>query len=683
MNLQTVRLGGSESSAGFVGSASYGRFGEPSETFTSVEGFSPPNCGFAQMANRSLRACFDRFPQCQLVLVLSADVVIDDSKVKLLGEAMLADPNIGCIGPLLRFNDSGSVVAGGTLGRSGRARHCLHRNNRERENPPRGEEVDWIDGSIMLFRRAALESVRLPNGMYFAEDRFMYVEEVDLHERLRAVGWKVCVDRSVEAAQSSGMAKRPGAHGYLITRNTILMNARRYGLPGTLGAVCLGFATAANQLVSAFRTVPRGRINYGRRHHLKQAVGMMLGVVHGIGKMGGAPPRFLRSWGDITGDVPEPFVGGALALSHVSCWYWGRKGGGVDYTQGLVQHLRELGIAVNETRERNPALLLLRSIPGPWSLGAQVRRSGATAVIHTMVHPFSLAALQTLRPLFGGPGRKTKLLVVAHDAAPHPGEGKPFLWWMIHWVYNRADVLVALSDHVAQQLSERYPKARIEVVPHPPFSFGSSQNTSPSVPVTAVTCDIEMSSPDACSVPEARSSRSALFLGRILPYKGLPLLAQAWRLVLQTIPDAVLNVCGEGSIEPSLLADLDALGVRVQNHWLSHEDIRTAFDSCDVVIAPYVEASQSGVVASARSFGKPVIVTNVGGLVEQVNHQIDGLICDPTPRALADAIVRLFKDDALLHDLATGSSDVTLRPEQSWQSVATRFADICALSYFP
>ncbi len=670
MNLQIVKLGGSESSNGFVAEASHGCFDARQDTFMNVDGFVPLNCGFAQMANRSLHACLDRHPECEYVLLLTGDAKIGDPGIARLRETMQGDSSIGCVGPLLRFEDSEKVTAGGRLGLSGRAQHQISRFGSDDFSTEVVERADWIDGSIMLFRREALESVRLPNNMYFVEGFFMYVEEVDLHERLRAVGWKVCVDHSVGASQSSGMAKRPGAHGYLVARNTILMNARRYGLLGTIGAATLGFATAVNQLVSAFRPIPRGRINYGRVHYVKQAIGMVIGVVHGITKIGGAPPRFLRSWGDITGEVPEPSVGAPVQISQVSCWYWGRKGGGVDYTHGLVHQLQALGIAVNVTQERNPGMLILRSVPGPWSLGAHIRRSGATAVIHTMIHPLSLVAIQSLRRAFGGPGCNTKLIVVAHDAAPHPGERKRFLWWMIHRVYNKANVLVALSDHVAQQLRERYPKAQIEVIPHPPFSFGSDADAI-----------LPPFSPQATGLFHDLTTRprSALFFGRILPYKGLPLLVSAWRLVVEKLPTATLSICGEGIIERSLLAEFDLLGVSVKNRWLSHAEIRTAFQSCDVVIAPYVEASQSGVVASARSFGKPVIATNVGGLIEQVGHQIDGLICDPTPRALADAILRLFTDDVLLDDLSSASANAVLRPEQSWRSVATRFADVCAL----
>jgi glycosyltransferase involved in cell wall biosynthesis len=60
------------------------------------------------------------------------------------------------------------------------------------------------------------------------------------------------------------------------------------------------------------------------------------------------------------------------------------------------------------------------------------------------------------------------------------------------------------------------------------------------------------------------------------------------------------------------------------------------------VVQPYRNATQSGVTPLAYHFEKPMIVTNVGGLPSLVPHLKSGLVCEPSPPAIADAILQFY-----------------------------------------
>jgi glycosyltransferase involved in cell wall biosynthesis len=60
------------------------------------------------------------------------------------------------------------------------------------------------------------------------------------------------------------------------------------------------------------------------------------------------------------------------------------------------------------------------------------------------------------------------------------------------------------------------------------------------------------------------------------------------------------------------------------------------------VIQPYRNATQSGVTPLAYHFEKPMVVTNVGGLASLVPHEKVGLVAEPIPRSIADAILRFI-----------------------------------------
>ena len=80
------------------------------------------------------------------------------------------------------------------------------------------------------------------------------------------------------------------------------------------------------------------------------------------------------------------------------------------------------------------------------------------------------------------------------------------------------------------------------------------------------------------------------------------------------------------------------------NRWLGADEIAAALQRYDAVVLSYIEASQSGVAAAAYGSGMPVIATPVGGLSEQVQEGVTGVMAARVDaRALAEAAKRLFE----------------------------------------
>ena len=133
---------------------------------------------------------------------------------------------------------------------------------------------------------------------------------------------------------------------------------------------------------------------------------------------------------------------------------------------------------------------------------------------------------------------------------------------------------------------------------------------------------------------------SVLFVGRIRKYKGLDLLAKAWPLVSN--PKKSLTVAGKGADS----SRLQEVGANIVDKWLSNSEIEDLIRSSKLVVLPYIEASQSGVIAIAHSLSTPVVVTPVGGLIDQISAGKNGLIARTiSPESLAEAI-----EQALLID---------------------------------
>jgi glycosyltransferase involved in cell wall biosynthesis len=207
--------------------------------------------------------------------------------------------------------------------------------------------------------------------------------------------------------------------------------------------------------------------------------------------------------------------------------------------------------------------------------------------------------------------------VVVHDAERHPGDLFPAQIMLQRLLLRGAGTLFALSTHVAEQLRRhgQPPGRPLLLASLPPFVFGP-----PPPPVGAHGGKLRL-----------------LSFGRLLPYKGLDLLAAALAL-LGPREDFALRVVGFGPES----AELDRLratpNVTVENRWVPENELGALLGWADGLVLSHREASQSGVAAAAIAAGRWVVATRVGGLAEQLRGREMTVLCDPEPGSLAAAI---------------------------------------------
>ena len=210
-------------------------------------------------------------------------------------------------------------------------------------------------------------------------------------------------------------------------------------------------------------------------------------------------------------------------------------------------------------------------------------------VIILVPHPWDFALRRAARR------HGIDVVQLIHDAKSHPGD----LWPRPSGIRARAqsaEEVICLSNHVASSVRDYARTTRI--APHP------------AIRPTAKLSQAPKSDPGY-----------VLFIGRIKPYKGLDLLLDAWPHVQSD--GRRLRVVGEGSLPKRPIPD----DVDVINRWLSDSEMADQISQSSLVVLPYVEASQSGVVPLAASLGRPVVATDVGGLSEQVQDGVSGLLC--------------------------------------------------------
>jgi glycosyltransferase involved in cell wall biosynthesis len=148
-----------------------------------------------------------------------------------------------------------------------------------------------------------------------------------------------------------------------------------------------------------------------------------------------------------------------------------------------------------------------------------------------------------------------------------------------------------------------------------------------------------------------------LFFGLIRDYKGLDVLVRA----LADVPEAELVVAGDpvDSVEPAL-ALAQELGVDERIEWrlgyVPDAEVPELLERAAVVVLPYLQHDSSGVLATAIGYGRPVVVTDVGSLGEQVREFGAGRVVPPgDAAALAEACNGLLQSPEGLEQAVAGA----------------------------
>ena len=139
-----------------------------------------------------------------------------------------------------------------------------------------------------------------------------------------------------------------------------------------------------------------------------------------------------------------------------------------------------------------------------------------------------------------------------------------------------------------------------------------------------------------------------LFFGFIRKYKGLGLLIGAMRKVEKEIRNARLIIAGEFyEDKDKYLSQINDAGlettIRIEQGFISDAEVKNYFCAADVVVQPYLSATQSGVTPLAYHFELPMVVTNVGGLPDMVTDGRSGLVAQPDSNDIAEKIIEYHR----------------------------------------
>lgn len=260
--------------------------------------------------------------------------------------------------------------------------------------------------------------------------------------------------------------------------------------------------------------------------------------------------------------------------------------------------------------------------------------------------------------------RRKRIVLTAHNIEPHEGGFARRLANRAVFRFAHRYIVHSEANKTTLQRMLRCDPSRITVLPHGVLE-------TPRTGMSRPTARLRLGIPG--------DARVVLCFGNIRPYKGVDVLLRAFADVAAADPKALLLIAGQpwNDWEPNrqLIDELGIAGrVRVRLEYIPTEEIEPLFVAADLVALPYTHFdAQSGVGTRALPFGRPLIVTNTGGLPDLVLDP-DAVVPAGDAGALARAIARVLGDQELRDQMAVDS--LAMAAALGWDAIAERTEEV-------
>ncbi len=295
-----------------------------------------------------------------------------------------------------------------------------------------------------------------------------------------------------------------------------------------------------------------------------------------------------------------------------------------------------------------------------WKVGQQLRREKPDLVIFRFWLPFMGPALGTVARLVARNGH-TRVVAITDNVIPH--EARPGDRPLTRYFLSACHGFVTMSRAVLADLRRLGFRQPARYRPHPLYD-----NFGPTKPKAAALAALGLDP----------AFGYLLFFGFIRAYKGLDILLEAFADErLATLP-VKLIIAGEyyedAAAYEALIRqhNLESRLIRATD-FIPNEQVADYFCAADLVVQPYKNATQSGVSQIAYHFGRPMLVTDVGGLAELIPAGEVGYVVPPSPQAIADALVDFYAQQREAEFMAGVAAK---RQEFSWEVMVAALKEV-------
>tara|TARA_B100001287_G_scaffold251189_1_gene232220 strand:- start:550 stop:1668 length:1119 start_codon:yes stop_codon:yes gene_type:complete len=208
----------------------------------------------------------------------------------------------------------------------------------------------------------------------------------------------------------------------------------------------------------------------------------------------------------------------------------------------------------------------------------------------------------------------------------------PFQKNLIKFFLKKMDAFIVMSESVKNDLNKFKINAPVHKSLHPLYNnFG-------------VMLDKKLA---RSKLKVAPNYNYILFFGFIRKYKGLDFLIEAMSNKLINERKIKLIIAGEfyenEKYYKQKIHDLNlSKSIIIFDHYINNNEVSKYFCAADIVVQPYLSATQSGISMIALHFNRPVLATNVGGLSDYIKNNQNGYLIEPNSKKIVDSLLDFF-----------------------------------------
>lgn len=265
------------------------------------------------------------------------------------------------------------------------------------------------------------------------------------------------------------------------------------------------------------------------------------------------------------------------------------------------------------------------------SVAGKIKREHPDMVIMQWWHPYFAPCYYILTKMMG----KQNITFVCHNVFPH--ERFPLDKWLTKLTLKGGNNFVLHAQEEERELETIIKKKGYQktVTPHPTYD---------AFKLTGI------------EKQEAREKlglqqddKVLLFFGFVREYKGLKYLLEAMPELIKRFENITLLIIGDFDGDKDIYVEqINKLKINqrvvIKDGYIPDKEVEPYFSACDLVMLPYVSATQSGIAQIAYGFSKPVIATRVGGLPDAVRDDETGYLIEPqNPEQIVIAVQKYYE----------------------------------------
>jgi len=264
------------------------------------------------------------------------------------------------------------------------------------------------------------------------------------------------------------------------------------------------------------------------------------------------------------------------------------------------------------------------------------------------------------------------IVFTAHNLLPHDD-------YLMHEketfqkLYRLADKVIVHTENNKMEMVNQFvlKPQKIDIIPHGIYDMFFLKNVL-----------TQKEARKKLDIPEEKNV--ILFFGSIKRYKGLEYLIESFREVRGQTNDALLLIVGKvgGDEEETiyytnLLTQLQEFhDIKCVNKYIPFDEVALYFAASNLVVLPYLKTYQSGILLLSYAAGRPVIVTETGGLSETVENGKSGFIVpSKDAKSLAQALVRMIENPAQTREMGR-YGNILADTKYSWKNIAAKTIEV-------